>query len=101
VTEWHCRKCGSTEQRKDNTGCAQCNRRNAQNQRERIKRTGLTRNEHQQLRRLLQDDFTDITITPPMRAYLQAFTAYLTTGHAWEAAAAKQAALTHLENGKP
>lgn len=54
---WRCQRCGSFEQRRNSKGCAECHRRY---QRERDRQRN------------------DIVITPAVRAYLNAFDAYLT-----------------------
>jgi hypothetical protein len=81
VTHWQCVKCGSTQQRPNNKGCAECDRRYHRAHPPR-KHPGLNHNESRVLNHLLKDDFNDITITEPMRAYLQAFDAYLQAGKA-------------------
>lgn len=75
---WTCRRCGSSDKRPNGKGCAECHRQREQ----KPQHPGLTLGESRLFSRLLRDDFTDITVTEPMRAYLQAFDAYLTAGKA-------------------
>lgn len=56
---WRCRRCGSHQQRPKSKGCAECHRRN----------TRARTAQHQ--------TDADITITPAIRNYLDAFTRYL------------------------
>jgi hypothetical protein len=79
---WRCQRCGSYEQRRNGKGCAECHRR-YQRQRDQQR--------------------NDIVITPAVRAYLNAFDAYLIatkTGDTRlirETARDKASALTTLE----
>jgi hypothetical protein len=111
-TGWRCKRCGSTEQRTPRTvanrksplrGCAECHRRAAK---PRPQITGLTAWETRIFRALERDHFDDIVITVPCRVYLAAFNAYLLAVQAGDrraarqAAAARFAALNHLEDRK-
>lgn len=59
-----CERCGSTERRKGNKGCAECHRRHSREQ--------AARNQP-------PADDTDIELTPAALAYLRAFDAWLQT----------------------
>jgi hypothetical protein len=76
-TRWQCRRCGSLERRPNGKGCAECHRRAAN-----PRLPGLNHYETRIFKALLRDEFRDIRITRPVRAYLRAFDAFLAAENA-------------------